>query len=99
MSGIPVPRSLLTHRAAGSLNWDDGAMTDPDGSGFGCDFCADDQNRFYGHLPQRGSDEARQMILLRCPRCATYYENSVQGEDKTRRLTRQEADSLYPAHD
>jgi len=63
---------------------------------FGCDYCADDQNRWHGHVTQIGSDETRQMILLRCPRCRALYENAPQGEDETRRLTEDEARTLYP---
>lgn len=63
---------------------------------FGCEYCADDQNRFYGHVTQVGSDESRRMILLLCPRCGALYENSPQGEDQTRRLTEEEARTLFP---
>lgn len=64
-------------------------------STFGCDYCADDQNRFYGHVLQIASDEARQMILLRCPRCGALYENTPRGADETRRLTEAEAEKLF----
>jgi hypothetical protein len=63
---------------------------------FGCEFCADDQNRLYGHVTQIGSDETRQMILLRCPRCGALYENTACGDDNTRRLSPAEANRLYP---
>jgi uncharacterized Zn finger protein len=63
---------------------------------FGCDYCADDQNRFYGHVKQIGSNEERHMILLRCPRCGALYENSPRGRDRTRRLTPEVAAKLYP---
>jgi hypothetical protein len=63
---------------------------------FGCDFCADDQNRLYGHLVQVGSNETRRTILLRCPRCNTLYENTAVGADETRRLTEVQAEQLYP---
>jgi DNA-directed RNA polymerase subunit M/transcription elongation factor TFIIS len=63
---------------------------------FGCEFCANDQNRFYGHVTQIGSDETRQMILFRCPRCGALYENTSRGDDKTRRLSVDEANQLYP---
>ncbi len=63
---------------------------------FGCDYCADDQNRWYGHVTQIASDEKRRMLLSRCPRCATLYENTPDGEDKTRRLTEAQAASLFP---
>jgi hypothetical protein len=80
------------------LRWENDRMAAHDRGGFGCGYCADDQNRLYGHLDQLDSDETRQMILLRCPRCGTYYENTPRGEDKTRRLTPEEADHLYPGH-
>lgn len=63
---------------------------------FGCEFCADDQNRLYGHVTQIGSDETRQMILLGCPRCGALYENTACGDDNTRRLSPAEANRLYP---
>jgi hypothetical protein len=63
---------------------------------FGCEYCADDQNRLFGHLTQVGSSEDRGMILLRCPRCGAYYENTAGGYDQTRRLTPTEAQLLYP---
>lgn len=63
---------------------------------FGCEFCADDQNRLYGHIDQLASDEARQMILLRCPRCGAFYENTPSGPDNTHRLQPDEASRLYP---
>jgi hypothetical protein len=63
---------------------------------FGCDYCADDQNRWCGHVTQIGSDETRRMILLRCPRCEALYENAPQGDDQTRRLTEDEARTLFP---
>ncbi len=63
---------------------------------FGCDFCRDDQNRLYGHVTQIGSSEARQRILLKCPRCGTLYENTPRGPDETQQLTPAEARRRYP---
>jgi len=63
---------------------------------YGCAFCADDQNRLFGEVTQIGSNEERQMILLRCPLCHTLYENTPRGSDNTRRLTEVEAERLYP---
>lgn len=65
---------------------------------FGCAYCADETNFHYGHVAQVGSDEARRMILLRCPRCRTLYENTPGGEDTIRRLTEHEAEALFPGH-
>ena len=36
------------------------------------------------------------MILIRCPKCGTLYENSGKGEDVTRRLDEVEARIIYP---
>ena len=66
---------------------------------FGCDYCADDQNRFYGHVKQLAADDEREKILLRCPRCGALYENAPVGEDQTRRLNEDEAGELYPDAD
>jgi hypothetical protein len=63
---------------------------------FGCDYCRDDQNRFYGHVTQIGSSEERGMILIRCPRCGALYENAPRGPDRTRRLTAAEAVERFP---
>jgi hypothetical protein len=65
-------------------------------TGFGCDYCRDEQNRLFGHVSQIASDEARRMILLRCPRCSALYENTPDGPDQTRRLNQVEARSLFP---
>ena len=63
---------------------------------FGCDYCADDLNRWFGHLEQLGSDEGRQVILLRCPRCGALYEDAPTGVDRTRCLLPEEAPRLFP---
>jgi hypothetical protein len=63
---------------------------------FGCDYCADDQNRWHGHVAQIGANEERGTILLRCPQCGALYENTAGGDDRTRRLTTAEAARLYP---
>jgi len=62
---------------------------------FGCDFCADDQNQFFGHVTQIATDEARRLILLHCSRCGAYYESTPRGADKTRRLSSAEAHERY----
>ena len=66
---------------------------------FGCDYCEDDQNRFYGHVKQLAADDEREKILLRCPRCEALYENAPVGEDQTRRLSEAEARDLFPDGD
>ncbi len=63
---------------------------------FGCDYCKDNQNRWFGRVTQIGRDERRRLILLCCPRCGALYENTALGEDRTRRLTEPEAAQLYP---
>lgn len=66
---------------------------------YGCDYCADDANRFYGHVTQVATDEDRGLILLRCPRCGALYENTAGGFDETRRLTVLEAQQAFPTWD
>jgi hypothetical protein len=68
----------------------------PPGIAFGCDHCADWQNRNFGHVTQIRTDPDRGMILIKCPTCGTLYENSVEGEDLTRRLEEVEARIIYP---
>lgn len=73
-------------------------MATPPHDDFGCDYCRNDQNRWYGHVTQVASDEPRRMILLRCPRCGALYENTPDGDDRTRRLTEAEARCLFPGY-
>ena len=75
-----------------ALDQDDDVSDFP--STFGCDYCRDDQNRFFGHVAQIASDEDRRKILLRCPRCGAIYENAPDGDDMTHRLTEIEARDL-----
>jgi len=63
---------------------------------YGCEYCADDDNRFFGHVTQVATDEERGFILLRCPRCGALYENTAGGFDETRRLTESEARRVFP---
>lgn len=63
---------------------------------FGCDYCADAQNRFYGHVTQIGSNEELGLVLLRCPRCDSLYETAPRGADETRRLSAAEAEARFP---
>jgi hypothetical protein len=66
---------------------------------FGCEFCAHPQNRWFGHVPQIAVDDERGLILLRCPRCGTLYENVPVGSDQSRRLTEEQAERLFgPLH-
>jgi hypothetical protein len=69
---------------------------------FGCGYCANDENRWYGHVTQIGFSEKQHLILLQCPRCGALYENTPDGEDATRRLTTAEAKrsfQLFPGHE
>ncbi len=49
----------------------------PPGVAFGCDYCADWQNRNLGHVTQIGTDPDRGMILIRCPKCGSLYPGSL----------------------
>lgn len=68
----------------------------PDPVIYGCAYCADDQNRWYGHVTQIASSEERGTILIRCPRCETLYESTPAGTAPERWLTVEEADRLFP---
>jgi hypothetical protein len=63
---------------------------------YGCEYCADAGNRFYGHVTQVATDDERGFILLRCPRCGALYENTAGGFDETRRLTESDARRAFP---
>lgn len=58
---------------------------------YGCEYCADSDNRQFGHLDQL-CDESGGVLLLRCPLCSTFY----RADDATTRLTVSEADTLLP---
>jgi hypothetical protein len=62
---------------------------------YGCEYCADDQNRWYGHVTQVGTHAELSLLLLRCPRCRALYEMDGVGA-KTVRLTQSEAKQRYP---
>jgi hypothetical protein len=61
----------------------------------GCDYCLDDQNRWYGHVEQVGTHATESLLLLRCPRCRALYEMDGLGA-QTSRLTLAEAQERYP---
>jgi hypothetical protein len=65
------------------------------GHAYGCDYCADQQNRLFGHVTQLASSDERMTLLLGCPRCHALYEISTM-EDDARRLTTDEARELFP---
>jgi len=62
---------------------------------FGCDYCADTQNRLYGHVEQIASSDTTGSLLLRCPRCLSLYE-MLEGVTTTIRLSREEAKQRFP---
>lgn len=61
-------------------------MIEPGSAERGCDFCADD-DMYFGHVEQVGSDEASRLLLLRCPRCGWLYEASARGDLDARRVS------------
>jgi hypothetical protein len=63
---------------------------------FGCDYCADTDNRRYGHVTQIGTHAELSLLLLRCPRCRALYEVSGDGS-LINRLTTDQAAMRYPA--
>jgi uncharacterized C2H2 Zn-finger protein len=62
---------------------------------YGCEYCADDQNRWYGHVRQIGTHADDSLRLLQCPRCHALYEMDGQGA-RTVRLAVAEARQRYP---
>ena len=93
---VPHPSGVEGRGGQRDLRWDMMVVVaTPFASTFGCDYCQDDQNRLYGHVTQICSDDSRERILLRCPRCNALYEYNDRGEDVTRRLTEAEARELY----
>jgi hypothetical protein len=67
----------------------------PGGGDFGCAYCADDTNRFFGHVTQIGSSDETGSLLLRCPRCSSLYE-LPEGGYGTVRLSEDEAKARFP---
>jgi hypothetical protein len=61
----------------------------------GCEFCADETNLLYGHVPQVGSSEGRRTVLLRCPRCGSWYEQDPDSGSTIRR-DEQHARAYFP---
>jgi hypothetical protein len=57
----------------------------------GCDYCADDANMHFGHLVQIASDETSRTLLLRCPRCGSYYKVTHSGSVQVTRLPEADA--------
>jgi hypothetical protein len=51
----------------------------------GCEYCADDANMMYGHVAQIASDEEAGTLLLRCPKCKSWYEQDARSGQTSRR--------------
>jgi hypothetical protein len=51
----------------------------------GCEYCADDANMLYGHVVQVASHEMAGTLLLRCPRCNSWYEQDAASGETSRR--------------
>ena len=61
----------------------------------GCDYCAVEEYRQYGHAEQIATHPTESTLLLRCPKCGSLYEmHSWRGS--TRRLTPAEAAERFP---
>jgi hypothetical protein len=63
---------------------------------FGCDYCADAQNRLFGHVTQVASNPDTGLVLIECPRCQSLYQNTPHGPDRTRKLSVAEAAEAFP---
>jgi hypothetical protein len=61
---------------------------------YGCEFCADADNRAYGHLDQVCGEDGG-VVLLRCPRCQSLYRPSDNGGDAVA-VTPEEAATVLP---
>jgi hypothetical protein len=61
----------------------------------GCEYCADDQNMYFGHVVQIGSSEASGRLLLKCPRCGWLYERSPRGRNDATRISAAEAATRF----
>jgi hypothetical protein len=62
---------------------------------WGCDFCADSDNRDFGHLDQvLGNDGG--VALLRCPLCQVIYLPSDDGHNTFARLPLEQAFAVLP---
>jgi hypothetical protein len=62
----------------------------------GCEYCADDQNMYFGHVVQIGSSEASGKVLLKCPHCEWLYETSPRGSNNATRISAAEAATRSP---
>ena len=62
----------------------------------GCEFCAEPGNLYFGHVTQLASNASRRSVLLQCPRCSAYYEESRLEPGWVRLLLPQEVADLFP---
>jgi hypothetical protein len=62
----------------------------------GCEYCADDQNMYFGHVLQVGSSEASGKLLLRCPHCGWLYEAAPRGPRDATPISAAEAAARFP---
>jgi hypothetical protein len=67
----------------------------PENEFWGCDYCAEPDNRLYGHLDQICNDIGG-VVLLRCPLCQSIYQPGARGEDEFRSLSPDEAAAVLP---
>jgi hypothetical protein len=57
----------------------------------GCDYCADDEAMYFGHVRQIGSSDSRRKLLLGCPRYGWLYKASPIGPKDATHLTAEQA--------
>ena len=67
----------------------------PEDEFWGCDYCAEPDNRLYGHLDQI-CDETGGVVLLRCPLCQSISQPSYHGGGEVRALSLDEAAAVLP---
>jgi hypothetical protein len=62
---------------------------------WGCDFCADSDDRHFGHMDQVLGDDGG-VALLRCPLCRVIYMPPDDGSQMFARLTLEQALAMLP---
>ena len=62
----------------------------------GCEYCADDQNMYFGHVVQIKSSDALGKLLLGCPRCGWFYETSRWGPNDATPISASDAATRFP---
>jgi hypothetical protein len=61
----------------------------------GCTYCADDSNMDSAHLDQLAGNEARQMVLVKCPTCGWLYVISLHKPRDAIHVTGGQADLWF----